>query len=116
MSLDITVPRRSGFGTWSLIMAATAFSIGVVSLTAYLALPEDSSDLAKSVATWIFIAGFVGIAPLLHVIGFVFGLIAVFRSYDSRVRGAFGLLFNSVAVVIGVGLVWLGLHALAAFT
>ena len=74
------------------------------------------SDLAKSIAAWIFIAGFVGIAPLLHVIGFMFGLIAVFRSNDNRLRGAFGLLFNSVAVAIGVGLVWLGLHALAAFT
>ena len=97
-------------------MAAIAFPVGVGSLTVYLALPEGSSELAKSIATWVFIAGFIGIAPLLHVVGFVFGLIAVFRSYDSRARGAFGLLFNSVAVVIGVGLVWLGLHALAAFT
>jgi hypothetical protein len=116
MSLDIADPRRSSFGTWSLIVAAIAFSIGVVSLTVYLALPDDASDNAKSIATWMFIVGFVGLAPLLHVIGFVFGLIAVFRSYDSRLRGAFGLLFNSVAVAIAVGLVWLGLHALAAFT
>ena len=116
MSQNAASFPRSRFGTWSLIVAAIAFAIGMVSLTVYLALPDDSSDLAKSVATWIFIAGFVGLAPLLHVIGFVFGLIAVFRSYDSRLRGALGLLFNSVAVAIAVGLVWLGLQAMAAFT
>jgi hypothetical protein len=116
MSQEIAGSARSKFGTWSLIVAALAFSIGIVSLAVYLGLPDDSSDFAKSTATWTFIAGFIGLAPLLHVIGFVFGLIAVFRPYDSRFRGALGLLFNSVAVAIAVGLVWLGLHALAAFT
>src|SRR6188768_2910426 len=70
MSQEIAGSARSKFGTWSLIVAAIAFSIGIVSLAVYLGLPDDSSDFAKSTATWTFIAGFIGLAPLLHVIGF----------------------------------------------
>jgi ABC-type glycerol-3-phosphate transport system permease component len=117
MSVDFTAPgyrRRSG--TRSLIIAAIAIAIAMATLLPYLMIAQDAPDLAKSIATYAFIVGFVTVAPLLHVVGFVLGIAALVRSGDSKLRGVLGLILNSAAVLVVVGLIWLGLSALAAYT
>ena len=105
MSVDFTAPgyKRSS-GTWSLIIGAIAITIAVVTLLPYLMISKDAPDIARSAATYAFLIGFVTVAPLLHVVGFVLAIAALIRSGDNKLRGVFGLILNSAAVLVVVGL------------
>jgi uncharacterized membrane protein len=117
MSVDFTAPDyRRHSGTWSLIIGLIAIAIAVTTLLPYLMISKDAPDIAKSIATYAFIVGFVTVAPLLHLVGFVLAIAALVRRGDSTLRGALGLILNSAAVLVVVGLIWLGLSALGSFT
>jgi hypothetical protein len=106
-----TVPR-SRFGVWSLIFAAVAFAIAITSLLVLLKVPETASDFAGN----LFFYGFLIAAPLLHLTGLGFAIVAVMRRGDRKSLGVLGIIINWAAVALGLGLVWLMLHAGAAFT
>lgn len=104
------------YGQLSLWLAVIAFTVGLLSLIFWINVPEDLPEQWRDIATVAFMAGFFGIAPILHTVGFVFALIAVFRSGERRGLGVLGLLLNSVSVLIGVGFVYIALLSLGSFT
>jgi hypothetical protein len=53
------------------------------------------------------------LAPFGHLVGFVLGIMAIFRSGDRRGLGILGTLLNCVVVVIGVFLVYMAASGLA---
>jgi len=104
MSVDFTAPgykRRSG--TWSLTIGAAAIAILVTTLVPYLTVSKDAPDIAKAIATYALAIGFAT-AVLLHLVGFVLGVAALVRKGDSKLRGVLGLILNSAAVLVEVGL------------
>jgi hypothetical protein len=52
-------------------------------------------------------------APLGHLVGFVLGIIALFRAGDRRGLGVLGIILNSGVVVFGIFLVVMALSGLA---
>lgn len=61
----------------------------------------------------IFAVAFGLAAPGAHITGFVLGIAAIFRRGDSRGLGILGVCLNSVAVAIGILLVWAAAAGLA---
>jgi uncharacterized membrane protein len=104
MSVDFTAPgNRRRAGTWSLIIGAAAIAILITTLIPYLTVSKDAPDIAKSVATYALMIGFAT-AVLLHLVGFMLGVAALVRKGDSKLRGVLGLVLNSTAVFVMVGL------------
>ena len=103
-SVDFTAPgNRRRAGTWSLIIGAAAIAIIIATLIPYLKVSKDAPEIAKSIATYALMVGFAS-AQLLHLVGFVLGIVALVRKGDSKLRGVLGLVLNSTAVLVVVGL------------
>jgi hypothetical protein len=103
MSVDFTPGNRRRAGTWSLIIGAAAIAILIATLIPYLTVWKDAPDIARSIATYAFAIGFAT-TVLLHLVGFVLGIAALVRKGDSKLRGVLGLILNSTAVFVVVGL------------
>ena len=100
MSVDFTTPgNRRRAGTWSLIVCAAAIAILITTLIPYLTVSKDVPDIA----TYALAIGFA-IAVLLHLVGFVLGVAALVRKGDSKLHGVLGLILNSTAMLVEVGL------------
>ena len=100
MSVDFTAPgSRRRAGTWSLIVGAAAIAVLITTAVPYLMVSRDGPDIA----TYALVIGFAT-ALLLHLAGFVFGVAALVRKGDSKLRGVLGLVLNSTAVLVVVGL------------
>ena len=104
MSVDFTAPgNRRRAGTWSLIIGAAAIAILITTLIPYLTVSKDAPDIAKAITTYALAIGFAT-AVLLHLVGFVLGIAALVRKGDSKLPGVLGLILNSTAVLVEVGL------------
>lgn len=107
--------RRRSFGKLSVQIAVWIFIVTTVLLIAYYIaynqMPKKSplQDIASAVA----VIGALILAPLGHLVGFVLGIMAIFRTGDRRFLGLIGVLLNSVVVVIGVFLVYMAASGLA---
>ena len=100
MSVDFTAPgNRRRAGTWSLIVGAAAIAILITTAVPYLMISRDGPDIA----TYALVIGFAT-AVLLHLVGFVLGVAALVRNGDSKLHGVLGIILNSTAVLVEVGL------------
>ena len=99
MSVDFTAPGGRRAGTWSLIAGAAAIAILVTTAVPYLMVSRDGPDIA----TYALVIGFAT-AVLLHLVGFVLGVAALVRNGDSKLHGVLGIILNSTAVLVEVGL------------
>lgn len=110
----MTVGRR--YGQRSIWLAAIAFVLGIASLILLVNVPKDLPPDWQDIADYTFVALYLGVAPLLHLVGIVFGLQAIFRAGERRGLGLLGLVLNVVSVMIGTGFVYVGLTAAGRFT
>jgi hypothetical protein len=110
----MTVSRR--YGQRSVWLAAIAFVLGIASLILLVNVPKDLPPDWQDIADYTFVALYLGVAPLLHLVGIVFGLQAIFRAGERRGLGLLGLVLNVVSVMIGTGFVYVGLTAAGRFT
>lgn len=55
-------------------------------------------------------------APLAHIAGVIFGLMALSRSNDSRLLGLVGILLNGASLAIGAWVFMAMVSTLGAFT
>jgi len=100
MSVDFTAPgNRRRAGTWSLIVGAAAIAILITTAVPYLMISRDGPDIA----TYALVIGFAT-AVLLHLVGLVLGVAALVRKGDSKLHGVLGIILNSTAVLVEVGL------------
>lgn len=104
------------YGQRSVWLALIAFAIGITSLVLWINVPKDVPEQWRDITTFIFMVAFLSVAPLVHAVGFVFALIAVFRAGERRGLGVLGLLLNSVSVLFGVGFLYFAAVALGSFT
>lgn len=104
------------YGYRSVVIGMIALVIGVVTFTGWAMVGEDASEAARTIATGAFMIGFLGVAPLLNLVGFIFGIIAIVRPNDSKGLAILGLILNAGIVAVGFGLLYLLLSAAAAFT
>jgi hypothetical protein len=106
--------RRLSFGKLSVQIAIWIFIVTTVLLIAfyiaYNQMPKKSplQDWASGAMVVELI-----LAPFGHLVGFVLGIMAIFRSGDRRGLGILGTLLNCVVVVIGVFLVYMAASGLA---
>ena len=100
-AVDFTAPAWAARGRLMLIIGARQLP------SSCDADPTDGIERCpryrKSIATYALAIGFA-IAVLLHLVGFVLGVAALVRKGDSKLRGVLGLVLNSTAVFVVVGL------------
>ena len=110
----IAKPRRP-VGAISVWIALVTFS---VAMTATMIVVQISKAYAGPVYDVVFpiFAVIVGVgAPIAHVVGVYFGVVAIVRVGDRRSLGILGACLNALAIAIGVGLVFISLLALGSF-
>ncbi|MFC3322914.1 hypothetical protein [Mesorhizobium cantuariense] len=103
-------------GKRSVILALLAFAAGVLAITILVAMPSDASKLAQNIATGLFMAVFLLAAPLAHITGAIFGVMALVRSNDSRALGVLGIILNGLSVMAGLALLVAMASTIGAFT
>ena len=103
-------------GNRSVIMALSAFAAGALAITILVAMPSDASTLAQNIATGFFMAVFLLAAPLAHITGAVFGVMALVRSNDSRALGVLGIILNGLSVMAGLAILAMLASTIGAFT
>ena len=104
------------FGKFSVVLALSAFAAGALSITILVAMPSDTSQLVQNIATGFFMAVFLLAAPLAHITGVVFGIMALARSNDSRSLGLLGIILNGLSVMAGLGILAAMASTIGAFT
>jgi hypothetical protein len=110
----IAKPRRQ-FGPISVWIALVTFS---VAMTATMIAVQTSKAFAGPVYDVVFpiFAVIVGVgAPVAHVVGVYFGVVAIARPGDRRGLGILGACLNTLAIAIGISLVYISLVALGSF-
>ncbi|UVK36775.1 hypothetical protein LHFGNBLO_003735 [Mesorhizobium sp. AR10] len=110
------VVAKGKLGKRSVILALAAFAAGAVALATMVALPSNASALAQNIATSAFMAVFLLAAPLAHIVGLIFGLMALARSNDSRLLGVVGILLNGISLAAGILLVVAMASSIGAYT
>ncbi|MER8480716.1 hypothetical protein [Mesorhizobium sp. M1163] len=110
------VIAKSRFGEWSVVLALAALATGAIAITALIAMPSDASPLLQNSATGFFAAVFFLAGPLAHLIGVVFGLMAVGRPNDNRVLGLAGIVVNGASLAAGGFMLWAMASTFGAFT
>ena len=109
------VVAKGKFGKRSVMLALAAFAADAIVFIAMVVLPSGASELSQNVATGAFMTIFLLAAPLAHIAGLIFGLMALARSNDSRLLGLVGILLNGLSLAVGVWLVMLSVSTLGAF-
>jgi hypothetical protein len=107
---------QTKLGKRSVILALAAFAAGAVAIAIMVAMPSDASQLTQGVATGFFMLVFLLAAPVAHVAGVVFGVMALARSNDSRGLGLLGIVLNGLSVAGGLTLVAAMASTIGAFT
>ena len=107
---------KGKFGKRSIMLALVAFAADAIVFTAMVELPSGASELSQNVATGVFMTIFLLAAPVAHVAGVIFGLMALARSNDSRLLGLVGILLNGASLAIGAWLLMAMVSTLGAFT
>ena len=79
-------------------------------------MPSDASQLTQNIATGFFMAVFLLAAPLAHVTGAVFGVMALVRWNDNRALGILGIILNGLSVMAGLALLAAMASTIGAFT
>lgn len=79
-------------GKRSIMLALAAFAADAIVFTAMVLLPSGTSEVSPNVVTGVFMTIFLLAAPLAHIAGVIFGLMALARSNDSRLLGLVGVL------------------------
>jgi hypothetical protein len=102
---------RISFGRLSVRIAVWIFIVTTAILIAYYQIPKKSQW--QDIASTVVVIEALILAPLGHLVGFVLGIMALFRAGDRRFLGFFGVLLNSVVVAIGVFLVYMAASGLA---
>ena len=108
------VPTK--LGKRSVMLALAAFAAGAVAIAIMVAMPSDASQLTQGVATGFFMLVFLLAAPVAHVAGVVFGVMALARSNDSRGLGILGIVLNGLSVAGGLALLAAMASTIGAFT
>lgn len=103
-------------GKRSVILALAAFAAGAIAMTILVVMPSDASQLAQNIGTVFFLAVFLLAAPLAHIIGAVFGVMALVRSNDNRAFGLLGIVLNGLSVMAGLVLLAAMASTIGAFT
>ncbi|TPM41727.1 hypothetical protein [Mesorhizobium sp. B2-3-4] len=104
------------FGKRSVILALCAFAAGLLAIIIMVAMPGDASQPVQNLATGFFMAVFLLAGPLANLTGFVFGIMALARSNDSRSLGVLGIILNGFSVAVGVGILAAMASTIGAFT
>jgi hypothetical protein len=78
------VVAKGKFGKRSVMLALAAFAADAIVFTAMVVLPSGASELSQNVATGVFMTIFLLAAPLAHIAGLIFRLMALARSNDSH--------------------------------
>ncbi|QKD17691.1 hypothetical protein [Mesorhizobium sp. NZP2077] len=107
---------RGQFGKRSVTLALAAFTAGALAIAIMVAMPSDTSQSVQNVATGFFMAVFLLAGPLAHVTGFVFGIMALARSNDSRSLGLLGIILNGLSVAAGLAILAAMASTIGAFT
>lgn len=107
---------QSKFGKRSVVLALSAFAAGAIAITILVAIPSHASQLVQNLATGLFMAVFLLAAPLAHITGAVFGVMALVRSNDSRSLGLLGIILNGLSVLAGLGILAAMASTIGAFT
>jgi hypothetical protein len=110
------VVAEGKFGKRSIMLALAAFAADAIVFTAMVVLPSGASEVSENVATGVFMTIFLLAAPLAHITGLIFGLMALARSNDSRLLGPVGILLNGVSLAVGAWLLMAMASTLGAFT
>jgi hypothetical protein len=89
-------------------------AVAVLSVVVFSSVPKTAPDLLRDAAAILFMAAFA-LGPICHAVGFVLGIIAIFRPHDRRILGLLGAGLN-LLVLAGVGLfLWAFLTAVGSF-
>ncbi len=107
---------RTKLGKRSVILALAAFAAGAVAIAIMVAMPSDASELAQNIGTGFFMVVFLLAAPVAHVTGMVFGVIALARSNDNRALGLLGIVLNGLSLAAGLALLAAAVSSIGAFT
>ena len=107
---------KGRLGKRSVILALLAFGAGVIALGTMVALPTNASEHAQNIATGVFMAVFLLAAPLAHIAGLIFGVMALGRSNDNRALGFVGILLNGGSLAVGFLLLAAMASTIGAFT
>ena len=106
---------KGKLGKRSVMPALAAFAANAIGFAVAAILPSGASELSEDIAKGISMTIFLLAAPLAHIAGLIFGLIALARSNDSRLLGLVGILLNGLALAVGIWLVTLAVSTLGAF-
>jgi|GEM_PF-6025708 len=107
---------RKTFGKRSVILALVAFTAGAIAIAILVAMPSDASQRVENIATGYFMAVFLLAAPLAHITGAVFGVMALARSNDNRALGLLGIILNGLSVTAGLAILAAMASTIGAFT
>ncbi len=110
------VVAQGKFGKRSVVLALCAFGAGTLAIITMVAIPRDASQLVQDIAPWVFMAIFLIAAPIMHITGFIFGIMALVRSNDSRGLGLLGIILNGLSVMAGLGILAAMASTIGAFT
>ncbi len=104
------------YGRRSILLAIAAFAIGGAGIAVFALSPSQADGAATDVATIIFMVALFGLAPLIQLVGFVYALVALFRTDERKGVALVGLLLNCVSVMMGGGFVYLMFANMGRFT
>lgn len=113
-----TSPARAGWSRAgkSVFCALLALGSVLVPGAALTALPTDVPEYLSTVVTIAVALAFLVVAPVLHVAGIVFGLMAAFGRGDKRLLGGFAAVLNLGLLALGVFLLAMASSSIGAFT
>jgi len=96
----------------SLWFAVAAFAVSAGSMAELAITPRHAETPAWQTANLVALLCLFGMAPLGHLFGAGFGVLALFRRNERRGFAVAGLLVNGAALVLAAGLLMLAKKAL----
>ncbi len=106
--------RRPRHGVWSILLAMLALILAGGAATYLANLPSDAPDWTADPATFYVVTGFLAVAPVLHLVGIVVGVIGLARG--AVASSVLGILLNLLLVGVGGYFAYIAFGAAAAFT
>ena len=103
-------------GKRSVLLALAAFTVGAVAIAILVAVPNDASRLVQNITTGFFMVVFLLAAPLAHITGAIFGVMALVRSNDNRALGLLGIVLKGLSVMARLALLAAMASTIGAFT
>jgi len=112
-SAEAAMPR---YARRSVLMAIVAFAIGAAGVAVFALTPKDVSETVGTTTTVAFMIALFGVAPLVHVVGFVFGLVALVRPHERKGVAVLGILLNCISLMIGGAFIYIMFANMGRFT